>query len=114
MGGFQAAVLGAILGVAASIFPAILFERALRGSRDTSVAIGLLSILGSFAVLTCSVLVVWAVSRSDLLAFGCAEVVSFMLLWAVEAGRAWKEAQRQQQRQLDLKREQELEGKPKP
>lgn len=94
MDGVCAIVAGSAFGVLGALPPAVLFERALRRSHPVGVAAGLASILAAFAVHTCSILVVWLVSRADVLLFGAAEVISFLLVWVVEAVRAWRDAQR--------------------
>ena len=94
MGGVCAIVVGFVFGVLGAFPAAILFERALRRSRPVSVAAGLASIFAAFAVHTCSILGVWLVSRADILLFGVAEAISFLLVWVVEAVRAWRDAQR--------------------
>ena len=94
MGEGLAIALGFILGIVASLPTAFLFERALKGVRKVSVGAGFVGILASFLMLTCAILAVWAVSRDDVLAFGSAAAGSFLLLWVVEAWRAWHDAQR--------------------
>ncbi|MBR3157493.1 MAG: hypothetical protein IKG18_09100 [Atopobiaceae bacterium] len=94
MGGVCAIVAGSVFGVLGALPPALLFERALRGSRPVGVTFGLASIMLAFTVHVCSVFAVWIVSREDVLFFGAAEAISFLLVWVVEAVRAWRDAQR--------------------
>ena len=94
MGGVCAIVAGFVFGILGALPAVILFERALGGKRSVGVAAGLLSIMAAFVVHLCSVLVVWFVSRADVLAFGVAEAISFLLVWVVEAVRAWRDVQR--------------------
>jgi hypothetical protein len=88
----MAIAVGALLGVVGSVPTAYLFELALKKDRRVSVAAGLVSIMVSFALLAGALLVVWAASRESVLPFGCAEAVSLLLVWAVEAWRAWRDA----------------------
>ena len=74
MGTTGAICVGAALGLVGSLPPAALFELALRKTRPVSVAAG------------------FAGARTELLLFGCAEAASFLLVWAVEAWRAWRDA----------------------
>lgn len=92
MGAAGAIVVGMALGVIGSIPPAVLFERALRGPQSPSVAMGLVAIMVSLGLLASALFVVRLVWRSQLLAFGCAEVFSFLLVWGVEAWRGWQAA----------------------
>lgn len=85
--------LGVAVGVLGAMPPALLFEQALRKVRPVSVAAGLLSIMVSFAMLSAAVFVVWLASCKDVLVFGAAEASSFLLVWVVEAARAWRDAQ---------------------
>ena len=94
MGGICAIVAGFVFGILGALPSVVLFERALRRSHPVSVAAGLVSILAALAVHTCSILVVWLMSRADVLFFGVAEVISFLLVWVVEAVRAWHDVQR--------------------
>ena len=92
MGVTRAIVAGSVLGLVGAFPPALLFELALRKSRPVHVAAGLVSIMVSFALLTGALIVVWLVARGDVLVFGCAEAASFLLVWACEAWRAWRDA----------------------
>lgn len=94
MDGARTIVLGSVLGIIGALPPAFLFELALREDRRANVAYGFVSILVSFIMLMLATMVVWMVSRSDVLVFGVAEAVSFLLVWVVEAWRAWRNAQR--------------------
>ena len=87
-----AVILGALVGLLASLPSAVLFERALAGNRSVNVAVGLASIMSSFVLLTASLLVVWLWARDEVLVFGCAQAGAFLLLWSVEAWRAWRDA----------------------
>ena len=86
-----AVILGALIGLLASLPSAVLFERALAGNRSVNVAVGLASIMSSFVLLTASLLVVWLWARDEVLVFGCAQAGAFLLLWSVEAWRAWRD-----------------------
>ena len=92
MGEASAICLGAVLGLAGSLPPAVLFEHALRKTRPVSVAVGFAGIMASFTIMVVALLVVWAVARAELLPFGCAEAASFLIVWSVEAWRAWRDA----------------------
>ena len=92
MGATLAAAVGTIMGVASCFPSAMLFERALKGSRAPSVAIGLVSMVVSFALLVGALVVIRLVSQESVLVFGCAEAASFLLVWVVEAWRAWRSA----------------------
>ena len=50
------------------------------------------SIFSSFVLLSLAQLAVYCFASEKALTFGCAMVVSFLLIWAVEAARAWKAA----------------------
>ena len=90
----QAVAFGSVIGIVSSVPMAFLFEQALRRTRPVSVASGLAGILVSFVMMSAAIFVVRMTSPNDVLLFGVAEVASFLLLWAVEAGRAWHDAQR--------------------
>ena len=92
MGGALTIAIGALLGLVGSVPPAYLFEQALKRGRSVSVGAGLVSILVSFTLLTGSLLLAWVVSRESVLPLGCAEAASLLLVWVVEAWRAWKDA----------------------
>lgn len=94
MGGVCAVVAGFVFGILGALPSVVLFERALRKDRSVSVAVGLASIMVTFAVQSGSVLAVWLTSRADVLLFGAAEAVSYLFVWVVEAIRAWCDAQR--------------------
>lgn len=83
--------IGIVLGLVGALPPALLFERALRKGH-VGVAAGLASIMASFMALTLSMLAVWWFARRHLLLFGCSEVGSFLLVWCIEAWRAWRDA----------------------
>ncbi len=89
-----AVVLGSACGLIGALPSAFLLERALRKDSTPTVAGGIASIMVSFALLTCTILVAWLVSRRVVLVFGVAEVASFLLVWSIEAVRAWRDAQR--------------------
>ena len=94
MEGFQACILGALVGIVGALPPAYLFEQALKGTRSVSVAAGLASIFISFAMLSGVTFTVWATTPHNVLCFGVAEAASFLLIWVVEAWRAWRDAHR--------------------
>lgn len=85
---------GAVCAIIGSLFPAILFEKALKeGIRaKVNMALGLASIFSSFVLLTAAQLAVYRFASEKFFAFSCAMVASFLLIWAVEAARAWKAA----------------------
>ncbi|WP_321970668.1 hypothetical protein [Paratractidigestivibacter sp.] len=85
---------GAACAAIGSAFPAILFEKALREGKRAKVnmALGLASIFSSFVLLTAAQLAVYRFASEKFFAFGCAMVAFFLLIWAVEAIRAWKSA----------------------
>ncbi|MDO4807123.1 MAG: hypothetical protein Q4A07_07735 [Coriobacteriales bacterium] len=94
MEGVQPIVAGSVLGILGALPSAALLERALSNNRTPTVAVGLASVMISFFMLSCTIVAVRVVSRDDVLAFGTAEAVSFLLVWTVEAVRAWRDAQR--------------------
>ena len=94
MEGFQVIMLGALIGIVGALPSAYLFEQALRGTRSVSVAAGLASIFISFAMLSGAIFVVWVITPHNVLCFGVAEAASFLLVWVVEAWRAWRDAHR--------------------
>ncbi len=87
-----AIVSGAIFGLMGCLAPAVLFERALRGSRTVSLAAGLAAMGVTFLTLTVVLLVVYTATHAGFLEFGCALVAAFLLFWGVEAARAWRAA----------------------
>ncbi|MBM6816937.1 hypothetical protein H6A23_07135 [Olsenella uli] len=90
---------GALFGLLGCVAPAVLFERALRGSRAVSLAAGIAAVGVSFLTLTVVLLVVYAATNGGFLEFGCALVGSFLLFWAIEAIRAWRAANGRPQRE---------------
>lgn len=94
MEGFQVCILGALIGVIGALPAAYLFEQALRGTKSVSVAAGLASIIISFVMLSGATFAVWAITPHNVLCFGVAEAASFLLVWVVEAWRAWRDAHR--------------------
>lgn len=89
MDGWIVFVGGAACGIAGSIPPAVLLERVLKRGMRVKVAHGLASILVSFAFMSAALAVVRMVARSEILTFGVGMMASFLLLWGVEALRAW-------------------------
>ena len=87
-----AIVSGALFGLLGCVAPAALFERALRGDAPVSLAAGIAAVFASFMTLTVVLLVVYLVTSEHFLEFGTAMVASFLLLWGVEAARAWRAA----------------------
>lgn len=87
-----AVVAGVLFGLLGCVAPAVLFERALRGSRAVSLAAGLAAVAVSFLTLTVVLLVVYTATNAGFLEFGCALVAAFLLFWGVEAIRAWRAA----------------------
>ena len=85
-----AIVSGAIFGLMGCLAPAILFERALRGSRAVSLTACLAAMGVTFLTLTVVLLVVYTATKTGFLEFGCALVAAFLLFWGVEAIRAWR------------------------
>ena len=57
-----------------------------------SLAAGIAAVFASFMTLTVVLLVVYLVTSEHFLEFGTAMVASFLLLWGVEAARAWRAA----------------------
>lgn len=92
MGEAGAACVGLMLGIVGCIPSTTLFERALQRRRPVSVAAGLASLVVSFGIMTSSLIVVYWLAREHVLVFGCAESASFLLVWVVEAWRAWRDA----------------------
>ena len=87
-----ALVSGALVGLLGCVAPAALFERALRGRAPVSLAAGMAAVLVSFLTLTVVLLVVYLATSEHFLEFGIAMVASYLLLWVVEAARAWRAA----------------------
>ena len=87
-----AVVSGALFGLMGCVAPAVLFERALRGSRAVSLAAGIAAMGVTFLTLTVVLLVVYTATNTGFLEFGCALVAAFLLFWGVEAIRAWRAA----------------------
>lgn len=94
MGDVPIAAFGMVMGVVGSVPPAFLFEQALRDARFVSVASGLASIMASFSMLSVAIFAIWLTAPQKVLFFGIGLVASFLLVWAVEAWRAWCAAQR--------------------
>lgn len=84
-------LIGIVAGLLGSVPSGVLFERALRG-RQVSVGVGLLSVLASFALLVAAVFVVWLLHAERTLVFGGVMAGTFLAVWAVEAWRAWRDA----------------------
>lgn len=87
-----AIVVGALFGLLGCVAPAVLFERALRGSRTVSLAAGIAAVGASFLTLTVVLLVVYTATKAGFFEFGCALVAAFLLFWGIEAARAWRAA----------------------
>lgn len=92
-----AILVGACVGLIGCIPSAVLFERALRGTGKVSAASGSVSIIASALFLSAALLVVWRAAEEWLLTFGCSLAASFLLFWGVEALRACKVVNRDQQ-----------------
>jgi hypothetical protein len=93
VGTIQAIIMGSVIGIVGALPPAFLFELALKKDKRVNVAVGLASILISFIMLSIAVFVICLAARELVLPFGVAEATSFLLIWAVEAWRAWRDAQ---------------------
>lgn len=87
-----AVAAGVLFGLLGCVAPAVLFERALRGSRTVSLAAGLAAVGASFLTLTVVLIVVYTATNAGFLEFGCALVAAFLLFWSIEAIRAWRAA----------------------
>ena len=85
---------GAFFGLLGCVAPAVLFERALRGSQGVSLASCLAAVIVSFLTLAVVLLVVYTATNAGFLEFGCALVAAFLLFWGIEAARAWRAANR--------------------
>lgn len=90
MEGAQVIIMGLLLGVVGACPSVVLFEQALRKGSPVSVSAGLVSIMISFTTLTCAIFVVRLLARNSVLSFGTAVVVSFLVVWTIEAWRAWR------------------------
>lgn len=88
-----AVLCGIVAGIVGSIPMWYACESALKGVRVPSIARGLVSVMVSFALLSTSIAVAWALVPDVLVPFGVGEAASFLLLWIVEAWRAWRDAQ---------------------
>ncbi len=93
MNGTLAVLGGIVAGIVGSIPMWYACESALRGVKIPSIASGLVSVMVSFALLSVSTAVAWALVPDVLVPFGVGEAASFLLLWIVEAWRAWRDAQ---------------------
>lgn len=89
-----AIVAGAVCGLAGSVPMAVPLERVFREGRQAkaSVVQGLAAVLLSFAMLSLALLVAHLAAPELTLAFGCAMMVAYLLFWAYESLRAWKDA----------------------
>lgn len=89
-----AIVAGLACGLAGCVPAAVPFERAIRQGRQAkvSVAQGLVAIVISFAMLSFALVVVYLAAKELTLTFGCAMMVAYLLFWAYESLRAWKDA----------------------
>lgn len=85
-------VAAIVCGLAGAFPQAYLFERALKGYKDVRMDLGLLSVVVSFVSLTLVLLVVWIVAPAQELVFGTVMVSAYLVLWGVEAVRAWRAA----------------------
>ena len=88
---WQIVAMGSVLGIVGALPSAYLLERALRRDRAVSVAKGLVSIMVSFTILSVAIFVAWLAARERVLVFGVSIVASFLLVWVVEAWRAWRD-----------------------
>ena len=87
-------VAAIVCGLAGALPQAYLFEKALKGYKDVRVDLGLLSVIVSFVTLTLVLLAVWIVAPARELVFGTVMVSAYLVLWGVEAIRAWRAANR--------------------
>lgn len=85
-------VLGAAMGLLGFLPPGILFELVLTRDRRVGVGAGLASVFVSFAFMSVAVLAVRLLRSELTLAFGGAMACTFLAAWAVEAWRAWRDA----------------------
>lgn len=90
--GMNVLVAGIVCGIVGCLPQAFLFKRALKGNKGVRVALGLASVVASFVTLSLAILAAWVVAPGQTLAFGTVTVASFLLLWGVEAVRAWRAA----------------------
>lgn len=104
MGLSSAIIAGVLCGLAGSFAPAFLFEKALKTGTRVSMAAGMASVLSSFLFLSLALLAVYVAAGTEVLTFGCAMILSFLLFWAIEAVRAWKAAQAAQRAEGERKR----------
>lgn len=81
-----------VCGIAGAFPQAYLFERALKGYKDVRMDLGLLRVVVSFVSLTLVLLAVWIVAPDRELVFGTVMVSAYLVLWGVEAVRAWRAA----------------------
>lgn len=93
MDSMTAILAGVLCGLVGSFAPAFLFEKALKSGTRVSMSAGIASIMVSFVFLSLALLAVYVLASTEVLAFGCAMVLAYLLFWAVEAVRAWKAAQ---------------------
>ena len=90
---FSVAVIsGAFFGLLGCVAPAMLFERALRGGAGPSLASGIAAVGVSYDTLTVVLLEVYTATDTGFLEFGSSMVVSFLLVWVIEAVRGWRAA----------------------
>ncbi len=93
MDSMTAILAGILCGLVGSFAPAFLFEKAMKPGTRVSMSVGIASVMVSFVFLSLALLAVYVLASTEVLTFGCAMVLTFLLFWAVEAVRAWKAAQ---------------------
>lgn len=93
--------MNAALSVACGLLAGILgalpmlwaFELALRGARTPSMTVGLASVFVTFVALMAFVATAWVLVPTSVMPFGLGEAASFLLVWVIEAWKAWRDAQ---------------------
>ncbi|MBE6479062.1 MAG: hypothetical protein IJI88_05695 [Atopobiaceae bacterium] len=92
MGQMHVMVLGAVMGLLGFLPSGILFELVLTRGKRVGVGAGLASVLVSFAFMSVAALAVRLLKHELTLVFGGAMACTFLAAWAVEAWRAWRDA----------------------
>ena len=92
MGQMHVMVLGAVMGLLGVLPSGILFELVLTRGKRVGVGAGLASVLVSFAFMSVAARAVRLLKHEHTLVFGGAMACTFLAAWAVEAWRAWRDA----------------------
>lgn len=89
---WAAVVAGVVCGLVGCVPPAYLLEEVMKKGIRVEVATGLASVLISFVMLSAAILVVYLAASEMTLLFGSSMAAAFLVVWAVESLRAWRDA----------------------